>query len=86
MSLTTHVFSQELALDAVQTVALDIGAGQKEIDIKNYAKVEKLPGGTIEDCRVLKVGAQWKIVGWSVAEVTILRASCSTRTSSCRAA
>jgi len=52
----THciVFPQELALDAVQTVAVDLGAGKKEIDIKNYAKVEKIPGGTIEDCRVLK--------------------------------
>ena len=50
--LAMHV--QELALDAVQCVAVDHGAGQKEIDIKNYAKVEKIPGGTIEDCRVLK--------------------------------
>ena len=45
---------QELALDAVQTVAADLGNGQQEIDIKNYAKVEKIPGGAIEDCRVLK--------------------------------
>jgi T-complex protein 1 subunit gamma len=45
---------QELALQAVQTVAVDIAPGHKEIDIKNYAKVEKVPGGTIEDCRVLK--------------------------------
>lgn len=37
----------------MQTVSIDQG-GQKEIDIKNYAKVEKIPGGTIEDCRVLK--------------------------------
>jgi T-complex protein 1 subunit gamma len=45
---------QELALTAVQTVAMDVGQGQREIDIKNYAKVEKIPGGTIEDCKVLK--------------------------------
>eukprot|EP00245_Coleochaete_scutata_P004228 TRINITY_DN1651_c0_g3_i1.p1 TRINITY_DN1651_c0_g3~~TRINITY_DN1651_c0_g3_i1.p1 ORF type:complete len:415 (+),score=101.63 TRINITY_DN1651_c0_g3_i1:112-1356(+) len=44
----------ELALDAVQTVAQELGDGRKEIDIKNYAKVEKIPGGQIEDCRVLK--------------------------------
>eukprot|EP00878_Enallax_costatus_P001876 GHUV01002035.1.p1 GENE.GHUV01002035.1~~GHUV01002035.1.p1 ORF type:complete len:559 (+),score=140.91 GHUV01002035.1:215-1891(+) len=44
----------ELALDAVQTVARDVGGGQQEVDIKNYAKVEKIPGGTIEDCKVLK--------------------------------
>lgn len=45
---------QELALDAVQCVAHERGNGQFEIDIKNYAKVEKIPGGTIEDCKVLK--------------------------------
>lgn len=27
--------------------------GRKEIDIKQYAKVEKIPGGDIEDCQVL---------------------------------
>merc|ERR1719261_2129151 len=43
----------ELALEAVQTVVMDDG-GRKEIDIKRYAKVEKIAGGDIEDCRVLK--------------------------------
>ena len=28
--------------------------GRKELDIKRYAKVEKIPGGNIEDSRVLK--------------------------------
>lgn len=41
-----------IALDAVQTVARDQG-DRKEIDIKNYAKVEKIPGGELEDSRVL---------------------------------
>ncbi|KAG2485569.1 hypothetical protein HYH03_015733 [Edaphochlamys debaryana] len=54
----THRFGTlmaDLALDAVRCVTVDHGgAGGKEIDIKNYAKVEKIPGGTIEDCRVLK--------------------------------
>lgn len=54
----THRFGMlipELALDAVQCVAVERGGGQsREIDIKNYAKVEKIPGGTIEDCKVLK--------------------------------
>ncbi len=45
---------QELALDAVQLVSVDHGDGQKEIDVKQYAKVEKIPGGTIEDCKVLR--------------------------------
>lgn len=43
----------ELALDAVTIVSKDIGDGRREVDIKQYAKVEKLPGGRIEDCRVL---------------------------------
>lgn len=47
--------TQELALDAVNTVAVTpTGGGQREIDIKKYIKVEKIPGGSVEDCRVLK--------------------------------
>jgi hypothetical protein len=46
---------QELALDAVQTVARDVGGGQREVDVKNYAKIEKIPGGTIEDCKVRQI-------------------------------
>jgi len=42
-----------LALEAVQTVASE-DMGRKEIDIKRYAKTEKIPGGDMEDCRVLK--------------------------------
>jgi len=41
-----------LALDAVRTVALD-NAGRREVDIKRYARIEKVPGGLVEDCRVL---------------------------------
>jgi len=37
----------------VQCVAMDDG-GRKDIDIKRYAKTEKIPGGDMEDCRVLK--------------------------------
>ena len=48
----------ELALDAVTTVAhVPDGAPEgspPEVDTKRYAKVEKLPGGDISDCRVLK--------------------------------
>jgi len=43
----------DIAMDAVKTVTMDC-AGKKEIDIKRYAKVEKIPGGTIEDSKVLK--------------------------------
>lgn len=42
-----------LALDAARTVCVDLANGKKEIDIKKYAKVEKVPGGEIEDCTVL---------------------------------
>jgi T-complex protein 1 subunit gamma len=42
-----------LALKAVRTVTHEIGNGKKEVDIKRYAKVEKVPGGEIEDSRVL---------------------------------
>ena len=43
----------QIALDAVYTVMLEEN-GRREIDIKRYAKVEKIPGGTIEDSTVLK--------------------------------
>jgi len=42
-----------LSLDAVKTVYIEDG-GRKELDIKRYAKVEKIPGGEIGDSRVLK--------------------------------
>ncbi|KAI8814959.1 chaperonin Cpn60/TCP-1 family [Cladochytrium replicatum] len=42
-----------LAYDAVRTVSMEVD-GKKEVDIKRYARVEKVPGGEIEECRVLK--------------------------------
>lgn len=42
----------KLALQAVRTVALD-EEGIKTVDIKRYARVEKVPGGEIEQSRVL---------------------------------
>ncbi|KAL2155340.1 hypothetical protein VTH82DRAFT_81 [Thermothelomyces myriococcoides] len=42
-----------LALKAVRTVTWDVGNGKREVDIKRYARVEKVPGGEIEDSRVL---------------------------------
>lgn len=41
-----------IALDAVQTVTLNEN-GRLEVDIKRYAKVEKIPGGTIDESCVL---------------------------------
>lgn len=43
----------EIALEATHTVAVEEN-GRREIDIKRYAKVEKIPGGTIEDSKVLR--------------------------------
>jgi T-complex protein 1 subunit gamma len=42
-----------LALKAVRTVTWEVGPGKREVDIKRYARVEKVPGGEIEDSRVL---------------------------------
>lgn len=42
----------DVALDAVRKVQLNVN-GRTEIDIKRYAKVEKIPGGSISDSRVL---------------------------------
>merc|ERR1719326_2401668 len=44
----------DIAMEAVKTVTIESSGGKREIDIKRYAKVEKLPGGAIEDSQVLK--------------------------------
>lgn len=44
----------EMAIAAVKTVTTEKGKNQREIDIKRYARVEKIPGGTIEDSEVLR--------------------------------
>lgn len=43
----------QIALDAVKTVTIT-STGRTEVDIKRYAKVEKVPGGELEDSQVLK--------------------------------
>ncbi|KAE8915445.1 T-complex protein 1 subunit gamma [Phytophthora fragariae] len=43
----------DLALDAVLTVVRTSASGRTEVDVKRYAKVEKIPGGELEDSRVL---------------------------------
>lgn len=43
----------DLAVKAVRTVANTDENGHQEIDVKRYAKVEKIPGGLLEDCKVL---------------------------------
>ncbi|CAK9199750.1 unnamed protein product [Sphagnum troendelagicum] len=44
----------DLAIDAVSTISVDLGNGQHEVDIKKYSKVEKIPGGRLEDSKVLQ--------------------------------
>merc|ERR1712048_1351159 len=41
-----------MALKAVRTVATEVN-GRSDIDIKRYVKVEKIPGGTLEESAVL---------------------------------
>ena len=44
----------DLAVKAVRTVYRKDDSGNVEIDIKRYAKIEKIPGGVLEDCEVLQ--------------------------------
>lgn len=43
----------KIALEAVNTVMLTEN-GRTEVDIKRYAKVEKIPGGSIEESQILR--------------------------------
>lgn len=42
-----------LSVKAAMTVLEVLPNGKKEIDIKRFAKVEKIPGGELSDCKVL---------------------------------
>jgi len=44
----------DLAVQAALTVFEELPNGKKEIDLKRYAKVEKIQGGDLEECCVLK--------------------------------
>ncbi|KAK4353556.1 hypothetical protein RND71_025750 [Anisodus tanguticus] len=45
---------KDLAIDATRMVGVELGQGLREVDIKKYIKVEKIPGGQLEDSVVLK--------------------------------
>lgn len=64
----------------MNTVAVQRPDGQREIDIKKYVKVEKIPGGSTEDCRVLK-GVMFNKVGDrnSTCSALIAAAACVMR-------
>lgn len=65
LALVVLVFRSDLAcnmaLDAVRTVMVEEGGvsafgasgARREIDIKRYARIEKVPGGAIEESAVL---------------------------------
>merc|ERR1740121_883328 len=42
-----------LAVEAAQCVYEELPSGKKEIDLKRYAKVEKIQGGELTDCEVM---------------------------------
>lgn len=44
----------DMAIQAVLTVAEVNPGGMPQVDIKRYAKVEKIPGGELDDAKVLK--------------------------------
>jgi len=52
----------KLALDAVKTVQTTLKDGTVEVDTKRYARIERQPGGLINDCRVLDGIVLWKDV------------------------
>lgn len=42
-----------LAISAVRSVMTTTPTGKLEIDVKRFAKIEKIPGGSFNDCKVL---------------------------------
>lgn len=40
-------------MDAIRKVTVDLGGGRVEIDVKKYAKIEKVTGGDVTESRVL---------------------------------
>jgi len=42
-----------LALDAIKTCAVELQDGSLEIDIKRYCRIERVPGGLVDECKVL---------------------------------
>lgn len=44
----------KLALKGAKAVCVELSNGKKDVDVKKYAKVEKIPGGEIEESTVLE--------------------------------
>ena len=43
----------DMALTAVQRITVEASNGRKTVDLKRFARVEKIPGGEMTDCEVL---------------------------------
>lgn len=43
----------KLAVDAVLKVVEDREGGGREVDVKQFVRIEKIPGGELDDCKVL---------------------------------
>jgi T-complex protein 1 subunit gamma len=52
MGDANHALMTRFAIEAVKTVTIE-NKGKKEIDIKRYARVEKVPGGSVSESEVL---------------------------------
>jgi len=62
-------------LDAVHTVVADDASGARTINIKCYASVERVPGGEVEDSRVITNGSCFLIVRSSTRRAKARRPS-----------
>jgi len=43
----------DLSISSVRTILKGTTKNKLTVDLKRYARVEKIPGGTLEDCQVL---------------------------------
>lgn len=43
----------DLSIKSVRTILKGTNPNKLTVDLKRYARVEKIPGGTLEDCMVL---------------------------------
>lgn len=58
LSLTSSIipesFAEDLAIHATTTVGVDLDQRLREVDVKKYIKVKKVPEGQLQDSEVLK--------------------------------
>lgn len=44
---------ENLAIESVKKIQSGCDIGKLNLDIKRYARIEKIPGGLLEECKVL---------------------------------